>query len=47
MSGTTAGANVTGTGLAGSDPSLSIRANTFSASDAPLIVLMVSFITDQ
>ncbi len=40
MSGTTAGVNVTGTGLAGSDPSLSIRGQTsLSASDAPLIVL--------
>ncbi len=40
MSGTTAGVNVTGSGLAGSDPSLSIRGQTsLSASDAPLIVL--------
>ncbi len=40
MSGTTAGVNVTGAGLAGSDPSLSIRGQTsLSASDAPLIVL--------
>ena len=40
MSGTTAGVNVTGVGLAGSDPSLSIRGQTsLSASDAPLIVI--------
>ena len=40
MSGTTAGVNVTGAGLAGGDPSLSIRGQTsLSASDAPLIVL--------
>jgi TonB-linked SusC/RagA family outer membrane protein len=40
MSGTTAGVNVTASGLAGSDPSLSIRGRTsLSASDAPLIVL--------
>src|SRR4030043_1357502 len=40
MSGTTAGVNVQGSGLAGSDPSLSIRGRTsLSASDAPLIVL--------
>ena len=40
MSGTTAGVNVTALGLAGSDPSLSIRGQTsLSASDAPLIVL--------
>ncbi len=40
MSGTTAGVNVTSAGLAGSDPSLSIRGQTsLSASDAPLIVL--------
>lgn len=40
MSGTTAGVNVNGTGLAGSDPSLSVRGRTsLSASDAPLIVL--------
>ena len=40
MAGTTAGVNVTGVGLAGGDPSLSIRGQTsLSASDAPLIVL--------
>jgi TonB-linked SusC/RagA family outer membrane protein len=40
MSGTTAGVNVQGSGLAGSDPSLSIRGQTsLSASDAPLVVL--------
>ena len=40
MSGTTAGVNVTAAGLAGSDPSLSVRGRTsLSASDAPLIVL--------
>jgi TonB-linked SusC/RagA family outer membrane protein len=40
LSGATAGVNVQGTGLAGSDPSLSIRGQTsLSASDAPLIVL--------
>ncbi len=40
ISGTTAGVNVTASGLAGSDPSLSIRGRTsLSASDAPLIVL--------
>ncbi len=40
MSGTTAGVNVQGSGLAGSDPSLSIRGRTsLSASDAPLVVL--------
>ena len=40
MSGTTAGVNVMDQGLAGSDPSLSIRGQTsLSASDAPLIVL--------
>ncbi len=40
MSGTTAGVNVSGSGLAGSDPSLSIRGQTsLSASDAPLVVL--------
>lgn len=40
LSGATAGVNVQGSGLAGSDPSLSIRGQTsLSASDAPLIVL--------
>ena len=40
MSGTTAGVNVQGSGLAGSDPSLSIRGQTsLSANDAPLVVL--------
>lgn len=40
LSGATAGVNVQGTGLAGSDPRLSIRGQTsLSASDAPLIVL--------
>src|SRR4030042_2536637 len=40
LSGATAGVNVQGTGLAGSDPNLSIRGQTsLSASDAPLIVL--------
>ncbi len=40
MSGTSAGVNVQGSGLAGSDPSLSIRGQTsLSASDAPLVVL--------
>ena len=40
MSGTTAGVNVQGAGLAGTDPSLSVRGRTsLSASDAPLIVL--------
>jgi TonB-linked SusC/RagA family outer membrane protein len=40
MSGATAGVNVIGEGLAGSDPDLSIRGQTsLSASDAPLIVL--------
>jgi TonB-dependent starch-binding outer membrane protein SusC len=40
MSGSTAGVNVLGVGLAGGDPSLSIRGQTsLSASDAPLIVL--------
>lgn len=40
ISGTTAGVNVTALGLAGSDPSLSIRGQTsLSASDQPLIVL--------
>ncbi len=40
MSGTTAGVNVQGAGLAGSDPSLSVRGQTsLSASDAPLVVL--------
>jgi TonB-linked SusC/RagA family outer membrane protein len=40
ISGTTPGVNVSGVGLAGSDPSLSIRGQTsLSASDAPLIVL--------
>jgi len=40
MSGTSAGVNVVGEGLAGSDPDLSIRGQTsLSASDAPLIVL--------
>jgi TonB-linked SusC/RagA family outer membrane protein len=40
LSGATAGVNVQGSGLAGSDPSLSIRGQTsLSASDAPLVVL--------
>jgi len=40
LSGATAGVNVQGTGLAGTDPNLSIRGQTsLSASDAPLIVL--------
>ncbi len=40
MSGTTAGVNVQGSGLAGTDPSISIRGQTsLSASDAPLVVL--------
>ena len=40
LSGATAGVNVQGSGLAGGDPSLSIRGQTsLSASDAPLIVL--------
>ncbi|MFZ0283332.1 MAG: TonB-dependent receptor [Bacteroidales bacterium] len=40
LSGATAGVNVQGSGLAGSDPSLSIRGQTsLSANDAPLIVL--------
>jgi len=40
LSGATAGVNVQGSGLAGSEPSLSIRGQTsLSASDQPLIVL--------
>ena len=40
LSGSTAGVNVQGSGMAGSDPSLSIRGQTsLSASDAPLVVL--------
>jgi len=40
LSGATAGVNVQGAGLAGSEPSLSIRGQTsLSASDQPLIVL--------
>lgn len=40
LSGATAGVNVQGSGLAGSDPTLSIRGQTsLSANDAPLIVL--------
>lgn len=40
LSGATAGVNVQGTGLAGSEPDLSVRGQTsLSASDKPLIVL--------
>jgi TonB-linked SusC/RagA family outer membrane protein len=40
LSGTTAGVNVQGSGLAGSEPDMSIRGQTsLSASDRPLIVL--------